>query len=408
MNLPESYLKRMKELLGNSYEEFLLCYEEAPVKGLRFNTSKVRTETVEKLISEWNLEPVPWCPTGFYYKDVRPGLSPYHDSGIFYMQEPSAMSVIEEAELNINDRVLDLCAAPGGKSTAASEKCKVILSNEIIPQRARILSSNIERMGVSNACVCSASPERLSDLFPEYFDVVIADAPCTGEGMMRKDETAVMEWTEENVDLCVNRQEMILDHASLMVRTGGKLVYSTCTFELAENEDQISAFLGRHPEFMIVSMKRIWPHKAKGEGHFVCVLSKGEPVPSVVTDPADTEKTLKQIENRLNRSGVHILRTGIQKGEWFTDKKGQKIYEPSHAEIMASVFEGCTNGVNLRREEQALEFMSGNVLRLTEKDAEIKGADGYTGIYYDGYPLGLGKRSGNTVKNHLPKGLRRV
>lgn len=398
----------MKELLVEMFEEFLHCYESAPFKGLRFNTGKVRPDTVEKLVREWDLEAVPWCVNGYYYSNVRPGLSPYHDAGVFYMQEPSAMSVAESAGISENDRVLDLCAAPGGKSTQASEKCFCILSNEIIPGRARILSSNIERMGITNAVVSSTSPDRLSDLFPDYFDVVISDAPCSGEGMMRKDATAVEEWSPENVRLCIERQAMILDHASKMVRPGGKLVYSTCTFEKRENEDQINSFTASHSEFHVLMMKRFWPHEEKGEGHFVCVLSKGELTSSVQKDPKTLDAELKALEKRLCSAGVHILRTGLQKGTGFKDKNGKTVYVPSHAEIMASLFDTCINGVNLKTEELSLSFLSGNVLRLSEEDAEIKGHEGFVGVYFDGYPLGLGKRSAQTVKNHLPKGLRRI
>jgi len=398
----------MKELLAERFEEFLQCYESAPLKGLRFNTGKVRPDTVEKLIRDWDLEAVPWCKNGYYYSNVRPGLSPYHDAGVFYMQEPSAMCVAEYAGISPNDRVLDLCAAPGGKSTQASEKCFCILSNEIISNRARILSSNIERMGITNAVVSSAPPDRLSDLFPGYFDVVIADAPCSGEGMMRKDPTAVEEWSPENVELCIDRQAMILDHASKMVRPGGKLVYSTCTFEKGENEDQIGSFIASHPEFHVLMMKRFWPHEEKGEGHFVCVLSRGDPVSSVHRSPDSLDSELKSLEKRLCAAGVHLLRTGLQKGTGFKDKKGNTVYEPSHAEIMASLFDTCENGVNLRSEELALSFLSGNVLRLSEENSDFKGREGFVGVYFDGYPLGLGKRSALTVKNHLPKGLRRM
>lgn len=408
INLPQAYLDNIKELIPEDFERFIKSYEVPPVKGIRFNQKKARPDTIRLLAEEWNLEPVRWCETGFYYENVRPGLSPYHDAGLFYIQEPSAMSVVEAANIGAFDTVLDLCAAPGGKSTAAAERCYALLSNEIIPNRARILSSNMERMGYTNTVVSQTSPDRLSALFPGYFDVVLCDAPCSGEGMMRKDPTAITEWSEANVQLCVNRQSEILAHASQMVRPGGKLVYSTCTFEKGENEEQVGQFLNTHKDFQIIYMHRIWPHIDRGEGHFICVLSNGPETPSMQKDRSDVEMSLTSIEKRLSSSGVHILRTGLQKGEYFTDKKGRKVYEPSHAEIMSSVFETCENGINLRRIESALSFLSGNVLRLSEEEAEVKGEEGFCGLYYDGYPLGLGKRSGDTVKNHLPKGLRRV
>lgn len=407
INLPENYLMNMQKLLGEEYGEFLLSYENAPVKGLRFNLKKARPDTIEKLVSVWKLEPVSWCSSGYSYPDgVRPGLSPYHDSGVFYMQEPSAMCVAEKAEIKNGDIVLDLCAAPGGKSTACAERCGVLLANEIMPERARVLSSNIERMGFSNTVVSQASSDRLSLVFPEYFDVVICDAPCSGEGMMRKDETSVSEWSPDNVRLCVERQADILNNAAVMIRPGGRLVYSTCTFEIAENEMQIRSFLERHNDFSLKEEERIWPHRQKGEGHYCAVLIRDGS--GISSSRPDADKELKYIEKRLSSEKIHILRSGISKGEFFTDKKGKKMYIPSHAEIMSSLFSTCKNGVDLKEESTAIEFLKGNVLRLTEDNSSLKGEEGYVGVYYDGYPLGLGKRSGTTVKNHLPKGLRRV
>lgn len=406
-NLPENYLKNMQKLLGSEYGEFLLSYEKPSVKGLRFNMNKARPDTVEKLISEWKLEPVPWCRSGYYYPDgLRPGLSPYHDAGVFYIQEPSAMSVTESFEIGDTDRVLDLCAAPGGKSTAAAEKCGVLLSNEIMPDRARILSSNVERMGFSNTVVSSAAPERLASVFPLYFNIVICDAPCSGEGMMRKDETAVSEWSLENVKMCAERQKNILKYAAGMVCPGGRLIYSTCTFEACENEDQISSFLAEHSDFTLISEKRIWPHKQMGEGHFCAVLKKSGETPA--NRGFNITAELGSIERSLSADKIHILRSGITKGEFFTDKKGKKIYTPSHAEIMSDVFENCINGINITDNKLVTDYLRGDVLRLSETNCVIKGSDGFTGVYFDGYPLGLGKKSGFTVKNHLPKGLRRI
>ena len=405
INLPKIYLENMEKLLGNEYGEFFRSYEEKSVKGLRFNPLKAREETIEMLVNEWKLEKIPWAEYGWFYNDeVRPGLSPYHDAGVFYIQEPSAMSVSELCGFNENEAVLDLCAAPGGKSGRAAELCGVLLSNEIIPQRARILSSNIERMGYGNVCVSQGSPAELSNVFPEYFDAVICDAPCSGEGMMRKDQTAVNEWSPENVALCTERQREILREAAAMVKPGGRLSYSTCTFEACENEEQAEWFIKEFPSFEIAEMKRFWPHKERGEGHFVCIFrKKGENCPGSL----NREKTLKDIERRLENARVHILRTGIVKGETSTDKKGLKIYEPSHAEIMASVFENVKDGVNLTDISLCNAYLRGEVLRLSEGNAVIKGKEGFTGVYFDGYPLGPGKLKGDTVKNHLPKGLRR-
>ena len=405
----------MEKLLGEEYGQFLSCYEKEALRGIRFNRRKARKDTVEKLIAEWNLDPVAWCPAGYSYQNVRPGLSAYHDAGVFYMQEPSAMCVVEEAGISEGDIVLDLCAAPGGKSTQAAERCFLLVSNEIIPGRAKILSSNIERLGFENTLVCSAEPARLSQCLDGFFDVVVTDAPCSGEGMMRRDEIAITEWSEENVRLCADRQKMILDEAAKMVRPGGKLVYSTCTFEPVENEEQVNSFLDRSPEFRRISMKRIWPHRENGEGHFCAVLQNGQEETNLQNKRSensentyDLTKMLKSVEKRLFAEHIHILRSGLVRGEWFTDKKGHKFYEPSHAEIMASVFETCENGVNLKDERLADSYLHGNVLRPEDGQAEYKGNDGFCGVYFDGYPLGVGKRNGTVIKNHLPKGLRKM
>jgi len=406
-DLPEKYLNRMKTLLGDEFKDFLKAYELPVCRGIRFNQRKARPETIRQLTDQWKLKPVSWCATGFYYEDGRPGLSPYHDAGVFYIQEPSAMSVVEEAKIEESDLVLDLCAAPGGKSSAAAERCGVLISNEIILNRAKILSSNIERMGFDNTIVCSADPKQLSECLNGIFDVVLADAPCSGEGMMRRDDIAVSEWSEENVQICIERQQMILENAAKMVCPGGKLVYSTCTFEIGENEEQIEHFLERHQEYKLILMKRIWPHKVNGEGHF-CAVLQNEVESKRNNKTIEKEKTIQYLQKILNSNRIHILRSGVAKGESFTDKKGKKVYEPSHSEVMTGTFDQCSNGINIKDEKLAESFLHGDVLRPEENQIEIKGVDGFCGVYYDGYPLELGKRSGLIVKNHLPKGLRRV
>lgn len=223
---------------------------------------------------------------------------------------------------------------------------------------------------------------------------------------MRKDPTAIEEWSPENVLQCIIRQKDILNSAAIMVRPGGKLVYSTCTFEYDEDEGQVESFLSSHSDFSLVSMHRIWPHQEQGEGHFSAVLKKrndGNASPSNI--PADI--LMNSFVKRLNASRQHILRAGVPKGEFFKDKKGIQIYEPSHAEIMNSIFENVPAGVLLNDPLMAVLYLKGNVLRL-DPSVSAKGPEGFCGIYFDGYPLGVGKRSGDTVKNHLPKGLRRL
>lgn len=365
--LPADFLARMKKLLGDEYEDFLAAYERqerAPIGSVEAdsgeNPSKLSSkgsgenvpgsiteDTEDALLGEpsaapprftalrvnpreedpaafeqedlFHLEPVPWESCGFYYHPElgdRPGRHPYHQAGVYYMQEPSAMAVVALSGIRPGERVLDLCAAPGGKSTQAAAWLRGqdwLLSNEIHPGRAKILSQNIERLGITNAVVTNETPERLAARFPSYFDTVIVDAPCSGEGMFRKEETAIREWNPENVRRCAERQQEILEQAAAMTGEGGTLMYSTCTFAPQEDEETIALFLKNHPEFTIEDLPamigpekmaeygfdtghpewielqsdipesirtslskaiRIWPHRTKGEGHFIARLRK--------------------------------------------------------------------------------------------------------------------------------------
>lgn len=445
--LPKAYLSRMQTLLSEEYEAFLSSYEEKPKKGLRFHTGKARKETIEQLKEKWRLRPVPWCESGYYYEEdeaagIRPGKSPYHDAGVFYIQEPSAMLPAERAEIKGTDRVLDLCAAPGGKSTQAAMRAGLLISNEYIKKRAQILSSNIERMGLRNVIVTSAAPDALSGAFPEYFDKILVDAPCSGEGMMRRDEIAVTEWSEENVALCAGRQAEILEEAYKMLRPGGRLVYSTCTFEPSENQEQAARFSEKHADLKLVSEEQFFPHRIEGEGHYCAVFEKAvgkeehEAKKRTSADGGDREEfdldgALHEAALRLRTYRLYILRCGLERGEWVTGKhKGERRYEPSHAEALALSAEALSeNSLNLLREEDALRYLKGESLSLSalseesyalhrknETDAgeaerkENRGQNqnAFLPVCFDGYPLGFGKYVNGTVKNHYPKGLRRL
>lgn len=343
--LPERFSERMQEMLGAEYGEFVREFGEDRHQALRINPLKQLGEgrkgmesTVHSMAGSFHLTPVSWEENGYYYgKEDQPGRHPYHAAGVYYIQEPSAMAVVPLMEIQPGEKVLDLCAAPGGKSTQIAGYLQgkgLLISNEIHPARAKILSENIERMGVVNACVTNESPTHLSEKFPEYFDKILVDAPCSGEGMFRKSEVACEEWSLENVELCAVRQDEILDCAAKMLRPGGRLVYSTCTFAPQENEGSISRFLERHPDFVLLPIDkagmglregvcdgrpewahygrqegvcdgkpektydsaaqgdlrnslRLWPHYVRGEGHFAAVLQKTgtlpegyEPVPA--------------------------------------------------------------------------------------------------------------------------------
>lgn len=250
--LPEGFEARMCAHLGSEYEDFLASFDRPLCTGLRRNPLKTGFTGD---LSRFSLSPVPWCPTGFYYDAVsRPGLSPYHAAGLYYLQEPSAMAPAELLDPQPGERVLDLCAAPGGKSTQLAGKLRgkgLLVCNEINAKRAKILSGNIERLGISNALVLNEHPKRLEERFAGYFDKILVDAPCSGEGMFRKEEAAVTDWTEDTNAICANRQLEILTSAAAMLRPGGRLVYSTCTFSPVENEGVISDFLWKNPDFSV-------------------------------------------------------------------------------------------------------------------------------------------------------------
>lgn len=317
--LPEAFLERMERLLGDEYPAFIESYEKEKKSGLRFNSLKWRAgdredagadrqseeEFVKKIQAKFGLRKILWTEEGYYYEaDKRPGKHPLHEAGAYYIQEPSAMAVVCLLDPKPGERVLDLCAAPGGKTTQIAARMRqkgILISNEIHPARAKILSQNVERMGIGNAVVTNQDSQTLLNYFPEFFDKILVDAPCSGEGMFRKDQQARQEWSIEHVTLCASRQARILDDAAGMLKPGGRLVYSTCTFSPEENEGSIQDFLDRNKDFVLEDAEiptgfssfghgqpgwiqdgreelsrtfRIWPHKTQGEGHFLALLKK--------------------------------------------------------------------------------------------------------------------------------------
>ena len=456
--LPEPFLEAMKGLLGDSYEDFLLSFNEKPRKGLLFNSKKARKETVEKLISQWKLEPVEWCEGGYRYDEdlIRPGKSPYHDAGVFYMQEPSAMISAAKADIRDTDAVLDLCAAPGGKATELGARLKgrgFLLANDISASRAAALLKNLELAGISNVFVTSETPARLAEAYPEEFDKILVDAPCSGEGMFRKDQEAREQWSPENVALCAGRQRQILHCAAAMLRPGGMLVYSTCTFAPEEDEGSVESFLEDHPEFQIVQGRtlpglssgrpewvggrrelaatfRIWPHLAEGEGHYLALLRKdGEAAaaaPGVRMPACEKDKGILRAAAELLEEvcpgaadlrgrrewmrfgdqlyllpvgmpafdGLKVLRPGLHVA---TVKKNR--LEPAHA-LAAALREAEAARICRLREAEAVRFINGEAI-------QTDGEKGWTLVSVEGYSLGWGKQAGGQLKNHYPKGLRR-
>ncbi|MDD6350776.1 MAG: RsmB/NOP family class I SAM-dependent RNA methyltransferase [Lachnospiraceae bacterium] len=365
ITLPQAFLDRMKGMLGKDYEAFLASYDKPRHPALRVNPLKISPEDFQRL-APYDLEPVPWAvPNGFYYDpEARPGKSPYHEAGLYYIQEPSAMAVAALSGTRPGERVLDLCAAPGGKSTQLAgmlEGRGLLVSNEIHPQRARILSRNIERLGIRNAIVTNEAPEDLSGHFPGFFDRIIVDAPCSGEGMFRKEEEAIPNWSPENVALCARRQAGILDQADLMLKAGGVLVYSTCTFAPAEDEESIQNFLERHPDYEEVDLPeklgsdldrlgfaagsdgksiRLWPHKLDGEGHFLAVLKKagGDVDDSNIALHADGDSRMGSdagLQAAFESDGKIEAKAGKKKkkAKKNRDRKGADLYDSEAAKL---------------------------------------------------------------------------
>ena len=426
--LPETFLKRIEKQLGEEYPQFLESLERPRAVALRFNPLKGDAPALPFVQS-----PVPWEPCGFYYDpQSRPGLHPYHEAGVYYLQEASAMAPVALLQPQPGEWVCDLCAAPGGKSTQIAGRMGgegLLLCNEINPKRARILSRNIERLGIGNALVTNEHPEKLAGRLSGCFDRVLVDAPCSGEGMFRKEEAAVTDWSEDTVAMCANRQQEILRSAAKLLRRGGRLVYSTCTFAPEENEGVIRTFLQEHPDFEPEEVDapwfvpgengsfRMWPHKLLGEGHFAAVLKRtgasereqpescaGEKLPREWLEFA---KEL-QIDLRSGKAiffgqslywvhpelpelkGIRVERPGLELG---TVRKGR--FEPAHA--LALWLSECSRVQELGNRVEA--YLHGEVIPSSQK--------GWCLATVDGFSLGWGKGDGNVLKNHYPKGLRR-
>lgn len=458
--LPEAFESLMRALLKNEYEAFRASYEKERFAGLRLNPLKVDTVSFADCLP-FTLTPVAWEPTGYYYNTAdRPGKHILHEGGAYYIQEPSAMSAVAVLDPLPGDTVLDLCAAPGGKSTQIAGRLKgagILVANEYVRDRSAILSQNIERLGVRNAVVLNESADRLSQVFTCFFDKILVDAPCSGEGMFRKEEIAVSEWSPEHVTMCANRQTGILEEAAKMLKPGGVMVYSTCTFNPTEDENVICDFLNAHPEFSIetsplaehfskacpewadapvskvANAMRLWPHKLNGEGHFVAKLVKAGtlnatamPMPSC---KGALEKSVRDIKAFLSAEcgmnaasvdalfnakylltygdniylcplpgellkGLKTVRPGLH---ILVSKKNR--FEPAHSLAMALKPGDFVTSVDVN-EADALKYLHGETLSC---DCKLKG---WATVSYGNVTLGLAKATNGILKNHYPKGLR--
>jgi NOL1/NOP2/sun family putative RNA methylase len=287
---PQPFLTRMQSMLGNEDPDFSAALGQPPKRGLRVNTLKIDPDSLMRLLP-WPLEPSGICGEGFVLPEdaAAVGQHPAHLAGLFYVQDPSAMLPATILDIRPGMRVLDLCAAPGGKSgqiAALLRQTGLLVANEIVPSRAQTLTNTLERMGVRNALVTNMHPETLCGLLPQYFDAVLVDAPCSGEGMFRKDPLAGAEWSLEHVRACAARQSAILESAFCALRPGGTLVYSTCTFSREENEQVIESFLENHPALSLIQSIRLYPHTCKGEGHFAAKIIYSSPKSRPAADAA--------------------------------------------------------------------------------------------------------------------------
>lgn len=441
ITLPKDFEKRMNLQLGDEFADFLASFDEGKISALRLSKNLNPEDVFPGSLSK-----VDWCPTGYYYgNDLNPGQHPYHEAGVYYIQDASAMLPAEMLNPVPGDIVLDLCAAPGGKSTQLGKKLAgkgLLIANEIIPSRSKILSENIERMGITNCIVTNEAPEDLSKKLPLFFDKILVDAPCSGEGMFRKNPNAMDEWSLENVKMCADRQDYILDEAVKMLKSGGTIVYSTCTFSPEEDEECMERFLSRHSDFMLTKQERLWPHKVKGEGHFSAMLQhKGTSVEEETDnnyvnkkkrqekDPAEAAiKLFSQFADKVfekdyvnlilenikpilfgdqlyilpkcspSLKGIKVVRPGLHLG---TIKKDR--FEPSHALALASNPAFCKNTISFDANSKDIkDYIWGQAIFTENKN------EGWTLVCVDKYTIGWGKTTNGQMKNHYPKGLRKV
>ena len=474
MNLPNEFEARMKELLGKEFNDYIRSFDMEAYNGIRINTLKISPEEFEKA-SPFPIVKIPWLSNGYYYKeDSQPAKHPYYYAGLYYIQEPSAMVPASLLPIETGDRVLDLCAAPGGKSTELGAKLEgegLLVSNDISNSRAKALLKNIELHGINNALVLSEAPDKLERYFPEYFDKILVDAPCSGEGMFRKNPSMMKDWEDKGVDYYENLQKEIVFHGAKMLKPGGYMLYSTCTFSPEENEGVISYLLDEFPDLSLVdplthenSHKtsqlsydgfergrpewadgreelskciRLWPHKIKGEGHFIALLKKDNrqdnshlgKVNRKTSNISPSKLLSKEAEDFLSDvklnggtilkykdqfvghkdlilhepqglpdlSGLRILRQGLLLGQM---KK--KRFEPSQALANALKIDEYHNIINLDRSDMDLiRYLKGEAVQLSG----LQG-DGWNLICVDGYPLGWGKTNRGKFKNKYYPGWR--
>ncbi len=444
--LPVKFVERMKKLLGDEYPLYEQAVNDAPVRGFRVNTDKISLDDFEK-INCFGKENIPYVKNGYYLESEKIGNHPYHHAGMFYVQEPAAMAPAECVEINPDWKILDMCAAPGGKSTQLKNKLSaegVLVSNEIIANRCKILTGNIERLGFKNCITTCMDTGKLTEYFPKTFDMIMVDAPCSGEGMFRKDDTAISEWSEENVLACAVRQAAILENAARCIKDGGFIVYATCTFSLEENEMVIDSFLKAHSDFELIPVcaavkeytvdgilfegcenknlnmcRRFYPHKGRGEGQFMAVLHSKPDSSDFCRNNSAVPKIspivaafLDDVLCEYDKSGVVIKNDKIN---YFTADFStyapmfsygvtigeiKKNYVLPHHQFFSSF------GNNFKR-KILLSGDSPEIIKyLHGEEFETECENGWAVVMVDGCSVGGAKVSNGRAKNHYPKGLR--
>lgn len=444
MQLPESYQKKMQTLFQEDYQDYLESFNHSPYLGIRINTSKISVEDFVKL-SPFQLDAIPWCKNGFYVnKDEQVSKHPYYYAGLYYIQEPSAMFPASSLPIEKGDFVLDTCAAPGGKSTELAAKLEgtgFLLCNDISHSRCLALLKNIERFGFKNTYISSEDLVQLSQKLPHFFDKILIDAPCSGEGMFRKDPSLIKSWMERDSSYYVPIQKEILKAASSLLKPGGKILYSTCTFSSEENEEVIQSLLDEDSSFSLDQLpsisgfqegiqlkecRRLYPHKIKGEGHFAALIQKAGQSKSnkinkkvSMTSNKEFQTFLKEIDypweygSFIEKKGfiyfetnlsndfkkIRLVRSGLLMGEI---KKNR--FEPSQA--LASFLKPSQfkQSISLSRDDQRiLKYLKGETIDVSNLNSKMKG---WVLVCVDGYSLGFGKISQGIIKNKYKKGWR--
>lgn len=447
-NLPIEFKERMKKLLGNDYDAYIEAVNSEPVRGFRVNTDKISLDDFERL-NNFSSGKIPYVENGFYLNYDKIGNHPYHHAGMIYVQEPGAMAPAECIDIDPDWVILDMCAAPGGKSTQLRSKLGkngILVSNEIIPSRCKILTGNIERLGLNNTVTTCTDTSTLAKNFPKTFDMIMVDAPCSGEGMFRKDDIAIDEWSVDNVLKCAQRQSEILDNAALTLKNGGYIIYATCTFSLEENEMTVDSFLQRHPEFEITPVRkcveentsdgilfegckcknieftrRFYPHISKGEGQFMAVLHNTlEPVETRSSPPTKKDKVEKMIFDFLDET------LSVYEKEKVIMYNGNPVYFDPDFEIRKGVAFSCGVTIGEVRKNYIMPhhqfFMASGssfkrIINLSPDSDEIKKylhgeefetdcQNGWAAVMVDGCTVGGVKVVNGRAKNHYPKGLR--